>query len=569
MNIDLISMAFIIPLVIIVALITLGLVFARLYKRATKEISFVRTGMGGEKVIMNGGAIVLPVLHETINVNMNTLRLEVKRSNEQALITKDRMRVDVLAEFYIRVKPLNESIAFAAQTLGSRTTQPALLKELIEGKFVDALRAVAAEMKMVALHEQRIDFVQKVQQVVSEDLLKNGLELESVSLTGLDQTNKKYFNPDNAFDAEGLTRLTEEIEARRKLRNDIERDTAVEIEKKNLETKKISLELKKEEEYATLSQEREISIRKASQLADIAKEEAEQKQIAENSQIISNQAIEAKRISSDKELEEARISKNQILEEKNIEKDRAIELSKQDSDIAISEKSEKQSIAQAQADEARANAVKAEELVITTRDTEVANRNKLIELIQARQEAEKVAITIKVGAEAEKQAAEDQADAQRILAQGLADKEIITAKSHSEAEMLKAEAKAVEYKVEAEGKLSINNASNILSEEQIKMQIKLKLIDQLPEIIAQSVKPMEQIDSIKILQVDGFANGNVSDRTTSSNNASESLPDQLVSSALKYRAQSPIVDSLLKELKVCQQNQIQNLLNAIQNLYRI
>ena len=544
MNIDLISMAFIIPLVIIVALITLGLVFARLYKRATKEISFVRTGMGGEKVIMNGGAIVLPVLHETINVNMNTLRLEVKRSNEQALITKDRMRVDVLAEFYIRVKPLNESIAFAAQTLGSRTTQPALLKELIEGKFVDALRAVAAEMKMVALHEQRIDFVQKVQQVVSEDLLKNGLELESVSLTGLDQTNKKYFNPDNAFDAEGLTRLTEEIEARRKLRNDIERDTAVEIEKKNLETKKISLELKKEEEYATLSQEREISIRKASQLADIAKEEAEQKQIAENSQIISNQAIEAKRISSDKELEEARISKNQILEEKNIEKDRAIELSKQDSDIAISEKSEKQSIAQAQADEARANAVKAEELVITTRDTEVANRNKLIELIQARQEAEKVAITIKVGAEAEKQAAEDQADAQRILAQGLADKEIITAKSHSEAEMLKAEAKAVEYKVEAEGKLSINNASNILSEEQIKMQIKLKLIDQLPEIIAQSVKPMEQIDSIKILQVDGFANGNVSDKTSSSNNTSESLPDQLVSSALKYRAQSPIVDSL-------------------------
>ena len=550
MNIDLISMAFIIPLVIIVALITLGLVFARLYKRATKEISFVRTGMGGEKVIMNGGAIVLPVLHETINVNMNTLRLEVKRSNEQALITKDRMRVDVLAEFYIRVKPLNESIAFAAQTLGSRTTQPALLKELIEGKFVDALRAVAAEMKMVALHEQRIDFVQKVQQVVSEDLLKNGLELESVSLTGLDQTNKKYFNPDNAFDAEGLTRLTEEIEARRKLRNDIERDTAVEIEKKNLETKKISLELKKEEEYATLSQEREISIRKASQLADIAKEEAEQKQIAENSQINSNQAIEAKRISSDKELEEARISKNQILEEKNIEKDRAIELSKQDSDIAISEKSEKQSIAQAQADEARANAVKAEELVITTRDTEVANRNKLIELIQARQEAEKVAITIKVGAEAEKQAAEDQADAQRILAQGLADKEIITAKSHSEAEMLKAEAKAVEYKVEAEGKLSINNASNILSEEQIKMQIKLKLIDQLPEIIAQSVKPMEQIDSIKILQVDGFANGNVSDKTSSSNNTSESLPDQLVSSALKYRAQSPIVDSLLKELNL-------------------
>lgn len=46
---------------VLVALIILGMILARLYKRATKEISFVRTGFRGEKVIMNGGAIVLPV----------------------------------------------------------------------------------------------------------------------------------------------------------------------------------------------------------------------------------------------------------------------------------------------------------------------------------------------------------------------------------------------------------------------------------------------------------------------------------------------------------------------------
>ncbi len=541
------SMALMIPIIIIASLISLGLIFTRLYKRASKEISFVRTGLGGEKVIMNGGAVVLPILHETIPVNMNTLRLEVQRSNEQALITKDRMRVDVLAEFYVRVKPVNESIAFAAQTLGIRTTQPDLLKELIEGKFVDALRAVAAEMHMVELHEQRVDFVQKVQQVVSEDLLKNGLELESVSLTGLDQTNKKFFNPDNAFDAEGLTRLTEEIEARRKARNDIERDTSVEIEQKDLETKRLSLEIKKEEEYAVLAQEREIAVRKASQMAEIAKEEAEQRQVAENSKIIADQDIEEKRIASQKELEQARIIKEQLVESKNIEKNKTIELSNQDKEIAIAEKSKMQSLAQAQADEARAEAVKAEEQVKTVRETEIAERTKSIELVQASQEAEKEAITIKVGAEAEKQAAEDQADAQRILAQGLADKAIITAKSDNEAEKLKAEAKAIEYKVEAEGKESINNASNILSAEQIAMQVKLKLIEQLPEIIEQSVKPMEQIDSIKILQVDGMAQGQ-STEGQQSTQSTDSLPDQLVNSALKYRAQSPIVDSLLKEL---------------------
>lgn len=51
----------------------------------------------------------------------------------------------------------------AAQTLGQRTMQPEMLKDLVEGKFVDALRSVAAGMTMNELHEQRADFVQKVQ----------------------------------------------------------------------------------------------------------------------------------------------------------------------------------------------------------------------------------------------------------------------------------------------------------------------------------------------------------------------------------------------------------------------
>ena len=257
--------------VIFVALLAIGLIFARLYRRSSKEVSFVRTGFGGQKVIMNGGALVFPVLHEIIPVNMNTLRLEVRRSDGQALITRDRMRVDVQAEFYVRVQPTVESIANAAQTLGQRTMTPSDLKELVEGKFVDALRAVAAEMAMEELHEQRVSFVQKVQAAVSEDILKNGLELESVSLTGLDQTNKEFFNPDNAFDAEGLTKLTQEIEERRKKRNDIEQETEVLVARKNLEARQQQFTISRDEQYARLEQEREVQIRSAEQAAQVAR----------------------------------------------------------------------------------------------------------------------------------------------------------------------------------------------------------------------------------------------------------------------------------------------------------
>ena len=84
----------------LVALVIIGIVMARLYKRASKEIAFVRTGFGGEKVVMNGGALVLPVLHETMPVNMNTVRLAVERRNGDALITLDRLRTYVRSEFH-------------------------------------------------------------------------------------------------------------------------------------------------------------------------------------------------------------------------------------------------------------------------------------------------------------------------------------------------------------------------------------------------------------------------------------------------------------------------------------
>lgn len=543
----------------LVALLILGLIFARLYKRASKETSFVRTGFGGEKVVMNGGALVLPVLHETISVNMNTLRLAVQRSNEQALITKDRMRVDVLAEFYVRVQPSAEAIASAAQTLGLRTMHPEQLKDLVEGKFVDALRSVAAELTMTELHEQRTHFVQKVQQVSSEDLLKNGLELETVSLTGLDQTAMEHFNPSNAFDAEGLTRLTQEIELRKKLRNDIEQDTQVQIRTKNLEAQTRTLEIARDEEYAQLEQAREIANRRAEQSADVARQEAERSREAEGAKITAQQQIEQARIEADRlvaqqriameqEVAEREITKARSIETQNIEKAKSIELSEQDRDIAVAEKSRAQSEAKAEADKALALAVQAEEQVKTMRDREAAERQKIIELIEAAKEAEREAISIRVAAEAEKAAAVDRAEAQREQARGAADQTRIQAEGQAEAVRVGAEAARVRYEVDAAGQNAINTAANLLSPEQVAMQIRMKLIDNLDRIIAESVKPLENIDSIKIVQVEGLNGTGGTGGAPAAQGGEGSLSDQVVSSALRYRAQAPLVDQLLSEV---------------------
>lgn len=537
--------------IVVIALIVIGVIVARLYKRSSKEVSFVRTGFGGEKVILGGGAIVLPVLHEVIPVNMNTLRLEVKRAADQALITRDRMRVDVMAEFYVRVKPTAESIATAAQTLGQKTMSPQELKDLVEGKFVDSLRSVAAEMAMEELHEKRVDFVQKVQQVVSEDLFKNGLELETVSLTGLDQTSFEYFNPQNAFDAEGLTKLTETIEDRRKKRNDIEQDADLAIRAKNLETEQARLQILREEEYAKLQQEREISIRRAEQLSEIASQEAAKKREAEEAQIAASREVEIKRIASARDVENENIVKAQLIQKAQVEQKKTIELAEQDRAIAIAEKSRAESEAKALADQARAQAVKAEEEVLTVRETQRAERAKAVDLVAAKQEAEKDAIAITVAAEAGKKAAVDEAEAIRISAEAEAEKARLKAKGEADAKILLAQAQEKQYQVDAEGTRAVNEANNVLSTEQVEMQIRLTLLKYLPEIIKESVKPMENIDDIKILQVNGLgAMGSQSTANSDHESGQVALSDQVVNSALRYRSQAPLIDSLMNELGI-------------------
>jgi uncharacterized membrane protein YqiK len=518
----------------LVGLLTIGFVFARLYKRSTKELAFVRTGLGGQKVIMDGGAIVLPVFHERVLVNMNTLKLEVLRRERESLITKDRMRVDVTAAFFVRVKQTEEAVSTAAQTLGARTMSPNELKALVEDKFVDSLRATAATMTIQELQDKRRDFVQAVQNAVAEDLEKNGLELESVSLTSLDQTDKQFFNPNNAFDAEGLTRLTEQTEARRKQRNDVEQDTEVQVRTKNLEASRLKLTIEKDQEFASLTQKREIEMARAEQLAQIASQQAERNREAETVKIEAERQVGQRRIEAEREIKAAEIEKNLVIQTREIEQERQaelkradqrkqVEIARQDTQIAIATKSREQSEADAAANLARAEAVKAEETVNTARQVAVAERDKAIQLIEASKDAEQNAIAVKVSASAEKEAAIDRAEALTI----------------------EAKAKQAAAIAEAEGRRAINEALNTLSAAQIDLQVRTQLLQQLPTILAEAVKPMENIDSIRIVQVNGMPGQGGGSEGGGANGAT--FPEQVMNSALQYQIAKPIVDAVMQD----------------------
>ncbi len=533
----------------LVLILGIGFVLASLYVRSSRDEAYVRTGLGGQKVVLDGGSVVLPIFHSIARVNLKTLRLEVQRGENDALITKDRMRVDIGAEFYVRVKPDSSSIALAAQTLGNRTNDSEQLRQLIEAKFVDSLRSVAATMSLDALQEQRMDFVKAVQDAVGSDLQSNGLELESVSLTRLDQTDIKHFNANNFFDAHGLAALTRVTEARKKERNEVVRDTEVAIAQKDLEARQQSLAIERTKREAELNQQRDIANKSAATRAETAQQEQAAKRAEEEARIAAEQAIAEREAAAKQARESANIDSTRAVQQRDTEARRDIQIVAQESAIAVANKSREESEAKAKAEAARALAIAAEEKVGTAKAVEIAEREKQIAVIDAQKRAQTQATAVTIAAEAEKQAATDQADAIKTLATAEADAAIIKAKGILETGKATAESEAL-----------LNEARNKLSPAIIEFEITRERIRIVPAALAEAVKPIEKISDIRIFDTGGMLgrNGN-----GAGGGSGVGLGEGLAGQLLSYQANKPILDRLLKEAGFDGDNAISALLGNL------
>ncbi len=295
-------------LILLTILIAVGVYLLHwLYRHSSKDQSFVRTGSGGERVVMGGGALVIPIIHDITVVNMNAIPVEIRRVGEQSLITRNKMRVDISAEFFVRVIATNEGVSTAARTLGARTQEPTALKEIIQSRFIDAMASVAASMTMEEIHQDRGGYIRRVADQAGATLGTNGLELENASLTALNQSDISVFNPSNAFDAEGLTQLTEQIEDRRKIRNRIENEARIDIKQKDYEAASRALEIDRDLEYARIDQSRAIEIRKATQQAEIEAERAQSVISINQSKVKAQEQSERLRITTDQAVDAERI----------------------------------------------------------------------------------------------------------------------------------------------------------------------------------------------------------------------------------------------------------------------
>ena len=90
----------------------------------------------------------------------------------------------------------------------------------------------------------------------------------------------------------------------------------------------------------------------------------------------------------------------------------------------------------------------------------------------------------------------------------------------------------------------LNEAENVLSEPSRQSLFRRKLLEKVEGIVRESVRPMEKIEGIRILQVDGLHGG------SGGGNGGRSATDEVIDSALRYRVQAPLIDSLLSDIGI-------------------
>lgn len=504
---------FITIIIVLVVAILLILFLNRYYRKATREVALVRTGQGGQRVVLDGGCIAVPFLHKIAEINMRTSKLEIERVGPKSVITADRLRVDVGAEFYVRVDATEKGVATAAQALAGKTFRASELADTLEGKLVNAVLSVAAGYTMDALQDSRGQYTEEVGALLKADLAQNGLVLESVSLTRLDQTPFHALDENNAFNALGMRRLAEIIATNKKERAQIEADADVSVRQSELDATKRKLTITQEEEEAVIAQQQEIETTRAKSDAEIAEEQA-----------ASEKRREAARIEREREVRMSEIERDRALRRQQLEAELGTETARADNVVKLAAKRIEQAVAEAEAQRARAQEVEAEEGLRTARETAAAEREKQLALIRAAEQAE--------------------VDDTRVASES--GTLVAMAAAKAKAILEAAEAEKTELLARAEGRAAVIKAENAQSEALMKLKLDRDRLKTLPRVVEYLMKPAEKIETIRINHISGIgASGGSGD---SGEGGDKSAINQAVDGVLNMALQLPAVKKLGEEV---------------------
>jgi flotillin len=467
----------ILAIVIGVIVVLAGIWFLqRFYVKASLETALVRTGLGGCKVLTDGGCIALPILHQVQRVSMQTATVTTSRTGGDAVLTADQLRADIVMKFELRVAPNDDNIATAAQVLGHRIARSGeVFADVLAGSLVNAIQSVAATRDLGDIHLNRAEFTHDVSEMISDHAQRLGLTLVSASLVGVDQSDLSQRDENNTFNARGMRRTAELVAEERKVRIEIETTTEIAVRERLLSQHKRQIELKSTEREAEIAQHEHL-----------ARLEAEAESRSDQVRAEARRASEGVRIDQERQTKAAQVSNDEALRKAEMDALRTLEEAKIANEIKLSQARSKEAQAKADEEEARALVILAAEHVQAQKEHAITVRERDIARLKQERDIELEGARVK-------------SDVSTLLARAQADASIKTAVANAD---------KIAMEAEAAGRAALNSAENTLSDAVIRMRLEERKLDRMPDIMTQMMKPVEKIDSIRINQIGGLSGSN-------------------------------------------------------------
>lgn len=450
--------------VVLLLLLVLVRSIMRSYVKTPANRSFVRTGGLSQKVnnppkvVMNGGAWVFRAIHEITWVDLGTMAIDIERTENNALLTKDPQYADIKAIFYVKVNPTVEGIIDAARTIGSKQVDVNAVKQLVEAKLDGALRDVAASFTLMSLHQEREKFIQEVQNRLKTDLEENGLVLESVSVLTLRAARQGSFGTDDVFGAQVARANAQVIQQALRERNDIERTAEIEIKQRDTDTARLRLNLDRELALASATQSREVRTSQAVEKAQAELREYEEIQKSEAARVAKERAVALMEIERDQQLAIQNERKQQEVMGAEVTRRQAIEMAEQQRQITVLTEQQKREGAEKDRLLVSAAREEAAQAVVTVQATQTAQREARIRVIEAEREAQKAVIEQKNRIELDALRKQREAEAQAKALKEIAAAEAEAALKQADTLRTQAQAEAEASKLRAEGTKATSSA---------------------------------------------------------------------------------------------------------------
>jgi uncharacterized membrane protein YqiK len=491
----------------------------QLYEKATMNEAFVRTGVGGPKVVVDGAAIFIPAIHRITRVSLETIRLEIERTGDKSFITGDSLHVDVKAQFYIRVNREESAIKAAATSLGGKSGVDQMIMDLVGDKLISGLRTVAGRKELDFLHAHVDAYSEEVKKIVEEDLAHNGLFLESVTVTYLNQTSLSNLKPEeNIFDALGARKIATVTNEQRveiaKVRTAADQQVKQQEVARDQELFKLQVQRETAEALTnqTIANARAEADRKAAEF------KAEQEQLAKVAQVEAAQAVELANVEKTKAVAMANagqeqevktrlaeaakavqiteVQKEQAVATANVEKQKTVEIKQREQQIAVADAERRRAEAQTAQIAAETERTRKDQEQQTVAATAKAERDKCVAVLNKESLAKQDQIerntqadidayrTMKI-AEAGKQAADDEAEAARVRATGQKDARMLEAEGEQAKAMVavnvnRAQVEVKQREIEVE-RTRLENQEKY-GKAGIELQVRLRTIEMIEAI---------------------------------------------------------------------------------------